>query len=544
MGFRWLHRLAAYPRGATRGRGVVARAAALATLLAAVQTPLLRADLAAVERGQRQLLNEREVGDEVAMAAGTLAAVKEYFFSFRDYQDLMLFHPKFGYYSSGSASFVGDWSTYPVVLAPYFGQMIAEQIFRMWGGMRRAGTLGPKEPFTIAEFGAGNGALAESILDYIGQQSKTASDKRWHDFAGQAVYACYDRSPVLSAAQRQRNARFGKQFEARVGDAAGPTATIAPGSLKGVVLSNEMLDNFSVHKVILSPGGSAEVAFVVPWLAPEVWRDIGERVPADVKKLVAGDDRAIQARFSSGGSGPKIYLSRAAFIAILEWLVASPDFPWKADTIGFNEIYLPAIAVPELAEHLRQYARPYAYELAKGGKGFVTYIGLGWATFIQSAGHILKAGYVITIDYGANWDGLTTFGPYGKLRTYGPGRSIEKPEPYRRPTQNDITTDVNFSFLAQEGHLAGLRPVYYGYQRALQSATPVSLNALPPDRRLTAAKEKQFRSWAVYFRILHSFKPLVQQKENTDGSFVYPDHDPLPLQVDEHGFTPDPSGPR
>lgn len=280
------------------------------------------------------------------------------------------------------------------------------------------------------------------------------------------------------------------------------------------------------------------VAFVVPWLAPEVWRDIGGRVPAEVQKLVAGDDQAIQARFSSGGSGPRVYLSRAAFVAILEWLAASPDFPWKADTIGFNEIYLPATAVPELAEHLRQYARPYAYELAKGGKGFVTYIGLGWATFIQGAGHILKAGYVITIDYGANWDGLTTFGPYGKLRTYGPGSSIEKPDPYQRPTRNDITTDVNFSFLAQEGQLAGLRPAYYGYQRALQSATPISLNALPTDRHLTPAKEKDFRSWSVYFRILHSFKLLVQQKENTDGAFVYPDHDPLPLQVDEHGFAP------
>ena len=255
MGFRWLHRSAAYPRGATRGRGGIARAAVLATLLAAVQTPLLRADLAAVERGRRQLLNQREVGEEVAVAAGAEAAVKDYFFSFRDYQDLMLFHPKFGYYSSGSASFVGDWSTYPVVLAPYFGQMIAEQIFRMWSGMRQAGTLEAGEPFTIAEFGAGNGALAESILDYIGQQSKTASDKRWRDFARQAVYACYDRSPALSTAQRERNRRFGIRFEARVGDAADPTATIAPGSLKGVVLSNEMLDNFSAHKVILSPGG-------------------------------------------------------------------------------------------------------------------------------------------------------------------------------------------------------------------------------------------------------------------------------------------------
>jgi SAM-dependent MidA family methyltransferase len=193
--------------------------------------------------------------------------VKDYFFSFRDYQDLMLFHPKFGYYSSGFVSFVGDWTTYPVVLKPYFGQMIAEQIFRMWDGMRRAGTLAGDEPCTIAEFGAGDGSLAETILDYIAQRSKTAADKRWLDFAGQAVYACYDRSPALSAAQRQRNARFGKRFEARVGDAADPTAMIAPGGLKGIVLSNEMLDNFSVHKVIFLPGASRKWRTSFPgWL--------------------------------------------------------------------------------------------------------------------------------------------------------------------------------------------------------------------------------------------------------------------------------------
>ena len=245
-----------------------ARPVVLAALFVLLQAPLLPADLPAVERGKRQLLNEREVGSEVAVPPGTEAAVRDHFLSFRDYQDLMLFHPQFGYYASGAVSFVGDWTTYAVVLEPYFGEMIAEQIFRMWSGMRRAGTLAASEPFTIAEFGAGDGSLAESILDYIGRQSQTASGKRWLEFAGQAVYACYDRSPALSAAQRRRNARFGKRFEARVGDATDPTATIAPGSLKGIVLSNEMLDNFSVHKVILSPGGSAEVAFVVPWLAP------------------------------------------------------------------------------------------------------------------------------------------------------------------------------------------------------------------------------------------------------------------------------------
>jgi SAM-dependent MidA family methyltransferase len=526
MRFRRLHRRLTW------------QSAVFATLLTALPAPLLSADLAVVERGKRQLLNEREVGNEVAVAAGTETAVKAYFLSFRDYQDLMLFHPKFGYYSSGTVSFVGDWTTYAVVLEPYFGQMITEQIFRMWAGMRHAGTLAADEPFTIAEFGAGDGSLAESILDYIAQRSTMARDKRWGDFAGQAVYASYDRSPALSATQRQRNARFGKRFEARVGDATDPTSTITPGSLKGVVLSNEMLDNFSVHKVILSPGGSAEVAFVVPWLAREVWRELGEPLPANVKELVARDNQAIQSTFTSSASGPKIYLSRAAFIAVLESLAALPDFASKVRTIRFDEIYIPATAVPELGEHIRRYTRPYTYELAKAGKGFVAYINLGESPFIQGAGRILKAGYVMTIDYGDNWNGITTLGPYGKLRTYGPGSSQEKPDPYQWPTQNDITSDVNFSYLAQEGQLAGLRPVYFGFQRALQSATHVSLDVLPSGRRFTDSQEKLFKRKAVYFRMLHSFKLLVQQKEKTDASYAYPDGHPLPLQVDKQGFAP------
>jgi SAM-dependent MidA family methyltransferase len=229
--------------------------------------------LCAADRISRgQIENAAEVHREVRVATGTEAAVKDYFPSFLDYQDLVLFHPKFGYYSSGRVSFSADYQTYPIVLAPYFGQMIAEQIYRMWDGMRQAGTLGPAERFTIAEFGAGDGALAEQILNYLEQ--KPGAEPRWREFVAQVVYICYDRSPALSLSQSARNARFGKQFEAHEADATDPTPAIAQGSLKGVVLSNELPDAFSVHKVILSTTGAAEVAFVVPSLSLKAWNKL------------------------------------------------------------------------------------------------------------------------------------------------------------------------------------------------------------------------------------------------------------------------------
>ena len=143
------------------------------------------------DTASRQLINGRELHDELRVAPGTETAVKDYFPSFLEYQDMVMFHPTFGYYSSGRVSFTSDYQTYPNVLAPYFGQMIAEQMMHMWRDMRAAGTIGPTETFTIAEFGAGNGGMAENILEYLDQQARENPDKIWREFLSQVVYVCY-----------------------------------------------------------------------------------------------------------------------------------------------------------------------------------------------------------------------------------------------------------------------------------------------------------------------------------------------------------------
>ena len=78
-----------------------------------------------------------------------------------------------------------------------------------------------------------------------------------------------------------------------------------------------------------------------------------------------------------------------------------------------------------------------------------TYINLGGG-FIKGAGEALKAGYVITIDYGSNWEGILAQ-DFDHLRMYGQGSSTSQANPYHAPTLNDMTTDVNFSHLAEEG---------------------------------------------------------------------------------------------
>jgi hypothetical protein len=53
--------------------------------------------------------------------------------TFREYMQLALYHPKFGYYSAAKVQFGKDFITYPIALSPNFGAMLAEHAFRMRG---------------------------------------------------------------------------------------------------------------------------------------------------------------------------------------------------------------------------------------------------------------------------------------------------------------------------------------------------------------------------------------------------------------------------
>ncbi len=508
-----------------------------------------------VDAGQastQRVRNAHEIYRELAIDPGSAGRVKDFFPSFHDYHDMVMFHPRFGYYSSGRVSFRDDYQTYPIVLAPYFGQMIAEQLFRMWDGMRQSGALAPADTFTIGEFGAGDGALAESILEYI--QTQAERRPAWVEFARQAKYVCYDRSPALNRVQKARNERFGSRFDARVADATDLTATIKPGSLKGVVLSNELPDAFSVHKVMLTTTDGPEVAFVAPSLSASAWVRIRPMVSADLAASVEGGDAAVERIFFRGVRSADVYLTKSAFASLLEATVDRKDYESVVAALEFHEIYVPASTIPELAAHLRRYAKAYADVLARDNRGILTYVNLGVEKMIQGSAQILAAGYVMTIDYGSGWSGILGNDGTNHLRTYGPARrvanagmdgmeedsldEVETSDPYDSPTLNDLTTDVNFSLLDVEGRQAGLRTLFFGSQKALQSGTSVSLDEVPEQARRNNRVD-QFLAWARGFPTPGVFKVMVQQKEGTDGRYRFPDDHPEPLEPHGAALTPE-----
>ncbi len=150
---------------------------------------------------------------------------------FRDFMQAALYHPKYGYYTTaeGATSRGGDFVTSPEV-HPIFGTLVAKSLLELWE------TMGRPARFDVVEQGAGSGLLARDIL-------------RWaHDhqpeFAAALRYTIVDRGPAMRAAQERAIAALDLPPDVVV------WAYSLPRDVVGVVLSNELIDAFPVHRVV------------------------------------------------------------------------------------------------------------------------------------------------------------------------------------------------------------------------------------------------------------------------------------------------------
>src|SRR4029453_10124780 len=117
--------------------------------------------------------------------------------SFRDFVDDALFHPRWGYYSTGAVRFGegGHYDTFPPALSPLVGRMVAGAARRLW--MR----VGRPRRFEACELGAGNGQLC---LDTVATVVTSAEAPTWRAFADAFRYRVIERSPALIARQRAK----------------------------------------------------------------------------------------------------------------------------------------------------------------------------------------------------------------------------------------------------------------------------------------------------------------------------------------------------
>ena len=149
--------------------------------------------------------------------------------SFHDFMEMSLYYPALGYYNALKTTIgkEGDFYTSPH-LTPAFGAMIAKQIEQMW-------SITGEEAFTIVEYGAGTGILCHDILDYLKSNSKLYDG---------LTYCIIEKSAVMK--QRQQTHLYEKvSWYNNIYDIP---------AITGCILSNELIDNFSVHQVVMDDG--------------------------------------------------------------------------------------------------------------------------------------------------------------------------------------------------------------------------------------------------------------------------------------------------
>jgi len=160
--------------------------------------------------------------------------------TFRDFMDLSLYHPEWGYYMAPRDRIgkEGDFFTSTSVHA-LFGRLVARQLRQMW-------ELLGKKSFTIVEQGPGEGHFALDILN------AAASDAP--EFYDNLRYVLVEISPDNRERQRRTLAPHAERVSWSAFDDI--------DAIEGCFLSNELVDSFPVHLVEKKEGELREV-FVV-----------------------------------------------------------------------------------------------------------------------------------------------------------------------------------------------------------------------------------------------------------------------------------------
>ena len=161
--------------------------------------------------------------------------------TFADYMELALYHPEYGYYTSGKEKIgkKGDYYTSSDVHS-VFGELIARQLEQMWR------LLGSNR-FTVVEIGAGKGWLCHDILNHIKNE--------YPEFFEKIDYKIVEISRDLI----ERQSDTLKGFEEKVSWESFSADGFSFSPIEGCFLSNEFVDSLSVHQVIVEDNCLKEI---------------------------------------------------------------------------------------------------------------------------------------------------------------------------------------------------------------------------------------------------------------------------------------------
>ena len=161
--------------------------------------------------------------------------------TFARFMELALYHPQFGYYvrpmenpESERIGWSGDFYTSSDV-HPFLAQALAKQARQI------DELLGHPTPFTVVEMGPGKGLLARDFL--------TACRSFGESFNSRLRYVLIERSPSMRALQQEALASYMDPIGLVTW--LGSLEELAANSVDGLLLSNELVDAFPVHRVTM-----------------------------------------------------------------------------------------------------------------------------------------------------------------------------------------------------------------------------------------------------------------------------------------------------
>ena len=158
--------------------------------------------------------------------------------TFARFMELALYWPHKGYYSGVSPiGAEGDYYTSPGA-HPAFGALLAVQLHQMWR------LLGEPHPFWVVDAGAGTGLLCHDIAIYA-RHLPGGFHQCLH-------YLCLDRMLGRGVEDQLPHSLRSRADRVASGD-------LPLKDLRGCVLSNELMDAFPVHRVVIRGGELREV---------------------------------------------------------------------------------------------------------------------------------------------------------------------------------------------------------------------------------------------------------------------------------------------
>ena len=161
--------------------------------------------------------------------------------TFRDFMERALYEPGEGYYSGLQTAWT-DAADF--VTAPQFDAAFGAAVARLAHECDAA--LGNPSTFDLVDFGGGDGALIADTCAALQAECPRLYRR--------LSVRCVERGAAARAHQRERLAAHADRVE-WLDDATG----LEPASVHGLVVSNELLDAFAVHRVVVRLGALREV---------------------------------------------------------------------------------------------------------------------------------------------------------------------------------------------------------------------------------------------------------------------------------------------